>query len=129
MRKGLQAKNANYTVNDAELRRRGVADEELRALFEGPSRIERGYPMGLPLILPNLDELPPPIEGEVTGNGDGGKPQTEDAKPAEGASAGGPASPRRRARGPNAGEPEPAVTETRAAWVRTRARRHPRWRS
>ena len=84
MRKGLQAKNANYTVNDAELRRRGVADEELRALFEGPSRIERGYPMGLPLILPNLDELPPPIEGEVTGNGDGGKPQTEDAKPAEG---------------------------------------------
>ena len=87
MRKGLQAKNANYTVNDAELRRRGVADEELRALFEGPSRIERGYPRGLPLILPNLDELPPPIEGEVTGNGDGGEPQTEDAKPAEGASA------------------------------------------
>ena len=97
MRKGLQAKNANYTVNDAELRRRGVADEELRALFEGPSRIERGYPMGLPLILPNLDELPPPIEGEVTGNGDGGKPQTEDAKPAEGASA--KATPPRPAKG------------------------------
>ena len=129
MRKGLQAKNANYTVNDAELRRRGVADEELRALFEGPSRIERGYPMGLPLILPNLDELPPPIEGEVTGNGDGGKPQTEDAKPAEGASA--KVTPPRPAKGArsNAGEPEPAVTETRAAWVRTRARRHPRWRS
>jgi hypothetical protein len=71
MRKGLQAKNANYTVNDVELRRRGVADDELRALFEGPSRIERGYPRGLPLILPNLDQLPPPIEGGVGGNGDG----------------------------------------------------------
>ena len=80
MRKGLQAKNANYTVNDAELRRRGVADDELRALFEGPSRIDRGYPRGLPLILPNLDELPPPIEGGVGGNGDGDGRKTA-AKP------------------------------------------------
>ena len=60
---------------------KGVADDELRALFEGPSRIDRGYPRGLPLMLPNLDQLPPPIEGGVRGNGDGGDGRKTAAKP------------------------------------------------
>ena len=60
LRKGPQAKNANYAVDETELVRLGVSVAELRAMFEGPARRERGFPRGVPLALPDLDALPAP---------------------------------------------------------------------
>jgi hypothetical protein len=60
LRKGPQAKNANYAVDETELVRLGVSVAELRAMFEGPARYERGFPRGVPLALPDLDALPAP---------------------------------------------------------------------
>ena len=40
LRKGVQAKNANYAVNEAALLARGARPAELRALFEGPPRVD-----------------------------------------------------------------------------------------
>ena len=60
LRKGPQAKNANYAVDETELVRLGVSVAELRAMFEGPARCERGFPRGVPLALPDLDALPAP---------------------------------------------------------------------
>ena len=52
LRKGLNSKNANYTVDEPSLKRLKVTTAELRALFEGPSRVdELGFPCGLPLSL------------------------------------------------------------------------------
>ena len=52
LRKGPQAKNANYAVDETELVRLGVSVAELRAMFEGPARRERGFPRGVPLARP-----------------------------------------------------------------------------
>ena len=60
LRKGPQAKNANYAVDETELVRLGVSVAELRAMFEGAARYERGFPRGVPLALPDLDALPAP---------------------------------------------------------------------
>jgi len=60
LRKGPQAKNANYAVDEGELVKLGVSVAQLKALFEGPSRVERGFPRGVPLALPDLDALPEP---------------------------------------------------------------------
>ena len=60
LKKGPQAKNANYAVDEGELLRLGVSVAQLKALFEGPSRVERGFPRGVPLALPDLDALPAP---------------------------------------------------------------------
>jgi hypothetical protein len=60
LRKGPQAKNANYAVDEVELVKLGVSVAQLKALFEGPSRVERGFPRGVPLALPDLDALPEP---------------------------------------------------------------------
>mgnify|MGYP004062573655 CR=1 FL=1 len=60
LRKGLNSKNANYTVDEPSLKRLKVTTAELRALFEGPSRVdELGFPCGLPLRLPDDDEKRP----------------------------------------------------------------------
>ena len=68
LRKGVQAKNANYAVNEAALLARGARPAELRALFEGPPRVDDdGFPRGTPLILPDLDHLPAPREGTKPG--------------------------------------------------------------
>ena len=60
LRKGPRAKNANYAVDEDALAKLGVTTAELRTMFEGPSRLEHGFPRGVPLALPDLDALPAP---------------------------------------------------------------------
>ena len=67
LQKGLQAKNANYTVNDAALEKHDISIAELRTLFEGHARMQDGFPRGLPLQLPPLNKLPPPVMPRRTG--------------------------------------------------------------
>tara|TARA_B110000977_G_scaffold201781_1_gene298577 strand:- start:5006 stop:6787 length:1782 start_codon:yes stop_codon:yes gene_type:complete len=69
LRKGLNAKNANYTVDEGELKRLGVSICEIKGLFTGASRVEKGFPRGLPLHLPDLDALPKPVGGVKGGLG------------------------------------------------------------
>jgi len=62
--KGLQAKNANYAVSAAALRKHKIADAELRAMFDGETRETDGWPRGLPLNLPDRDEALPDFDSK-----------------------------------------------------------------
>mmetsp|Transcript_7854 Transcript_7854/g.31816 ORF Transcript_7854/g.31816 Transcript_7854/m.31816 type:complete len:554 (-) Transcript_7854:154-1815(-) len=62
--KGLQAKNANYAVSAAALRKHKIADAELRAMFNGETRETDGWPRGLPLNLPDRDEALPDFDSK-----------------------------------------------------------------
>ena len=63
--KGLQAKNANYAVSAAALRKHKIADAELRAMFDGETRTMDGWPRGLPLNLPDRDEALPDFDSKA----------------------------------------------------------------
>jgi hypothetical protein len=85
LRKGPQAKNANYAVDEVELVKLGVSVAQLKALFEGPSRVERGFPRGVPLALPDLDALPepaPPPKSSADGPTDATAAARRDARSA-----------------------------------------------
>ena len=61
--KGIQAKNANYAVSAAALRKHKIADSELRAMFDGDTRVDaHGWPRGTPLKLPDCDEALPAFD-------------------------------------------------------------------
>ena len=78
LQKGLQAKNANYTVNETALEKHKISAGELRGLFEGHSRVQGGFPRGLPLQLPRPENLPRPT---TPPQGDGGVPRTDPSLP------------------------------------------------
>ena len=82
LKKGPRAKNANYAVDEDALARLGVTTAELRAMFEGPSRVERGFPRGVPLALPDLDALPDPAPAKTSARGPG-EPTDVARKPRE----------------------------------------------
>ena len=93
LRKGPQAKNANYAVDETELVRLGVSVAELRAMFEGAARYERGFPRGVPLALPDLDALPapaPPARGAADDRAEEKKNQKARAETRPGPSRPGP---------------------------------------
>ena len=85
--KGIQAKNANYAVSAAALRKHKIADSELRAMFDGDTRVDaHGWPRGTPLKLPDCDEALPAFDvansnakGLNTGSGQGLSPVKEEA--------------------------------------------------
>jgi hypothetical protein len=81
--KGLQAKNANYAVSAAALRKHKIADAELRAMFDGETRTMDGWPRGLPLNLPDRDEALPNFDSKAAKVAAALSPVKEEPNPAE----------------------------------------------
>uniref|UniRef100_A0A7S0KLH9 Uncharacterized protein n=2 Tax=Micromonas pusilla TaxID=38833 RepID=A0A7S0KLH9_MICPS len=81
--KGLQAKNANYAVSAAALRKHKIADAELRAMFDGETREMDGWPRGLPLNLPDRDEALPDFDSKGAKVAAALSPVKEEPNPAE----------------------------------------------
>ena len=87
--KGLQAKNANYAVSAAALRKHKIADAELRAMFDGETRTMDGWPRGLPLNLPDRDEALPDFDSKAAKVAAALSPVKEEPNPAEADEGGG----------------------------------------
>ena len=87
--KGLQAKNANYAVSAAALRKHKIADAELRAMFDGETRTTDGWPRGLPLNLPDRDEALPDFDSKAAKVAAALSPVKEEPNPAEADEGGG----------------------------------------